>query len=223
FDRLNLLLHRGEEFEIAFLTEGLKNFDIFSTKENASLVSGILNGFPTIKKRLYGGHKEVVLFKELRQLIGEARNLIETLHLTEVTLDLYSNELKSATKVSRLPYRHHPEYERFSTTRINSFKKEFKHVFSKYHYFLDHENLQTYQSRIRRTHDGFVLNMFLRSAAKIILTRYGHEENGLAMLSLEEIDVMMKDFKPLLEPMGLWTKKIDTFARNMLLRSEEHT
>src|SRR5690606_26876740 len=152
FDRLNLLLHRGEEFEIAFLTEGLKNFDIFSTKENVSLVSGILNGFPTIKKRLYGGHKEVVLFKELRQLIGEARNLIETLHLTEVTLDLYSNELKSATKVSRLPYRHHPEYERFSTTRINSFKKEFKHVFSKYHYFLDHENLQTYQSRIRRTH-----------------------------------------------------------------------
>src|SRR5690606_33583935 len=105
-------------------------------------------------------------------------------------------------------------------TRINSFKKEFKHVFSKYHYFLDHENLQTYQSRIRRTHDGFVLNMFLRSAAKIILTRYGHEENGLAMLSLEEIDVMMKDFKPLLEPMGLWTKKIDTFARNMLLLSD---
>lgn len=219
-DSLNQFLHPGDDFEIAFLTKGLENFKVFVPQASLPVVTGMIEGFPTIKTKLFGGHKEVVLFKEFRQIVEEVRSLVETLHLSEITLDLYPQEFASTKLVKSLPYRHHPDYKRFSVQRLERFKRDFKHVFSKLHYFIDDENLQTYQTNIVRTRDGFTLNMLLRQAARLVLSRYGHIEDGQAMLSLEEIDSMMKQFKPLLEPMGLWTKKIDTFARNMLLLSD---
>lgn len=219
-DKTNTLLHDGDDFEIAFLTKPLENFKVFVPEDKIKFMTGVIEGFPAIKAKLFGGHKEVVIFKEFRALVNEIRSMIETLHLTEVTLDLYPNEFKSPKLVHSLPYRHHAEYARFSSTRIARFKQDFKYVFSKFHYFLDEESLQTYKSSIVRTRSGFSLNMLLRQAARLVIGKYGHEENGHVMLSMDEIDSMMKEFKPLLEPMGLWTKKIDTFARNMLLLSD---
>ncbi len=214
------VLHTGDDYEIAFLTKDLKSLKILMGDKELPLFNGIVAAFPAIKSKLYGGHSEVVLFKEFRALLGEVTAVVETLHLSELTLDLYHRELQTKKKLTTLPYRHHSQYRDFSPARIAQFKSEFKHVFAKYQYFLDEENLQTYQSSLARNRHGFTLNLMLRHVARIILSRYGHMEYERPMLSLKEIDAMMWQFKPLLEPLGLWTKKIETFARNMLLLSD---
>lgn len=218
--RLEKLLYQGDDFDVAFRTKDISGLKIFLSEEMLPLFNGIASGFPSIKTKLFGGHPEVMLFKEFRALFKEIKSIASTLHLSEITLDLYQNELQQKNLVKSLPYRHHPEYRDFEQAELNHFKSEFKHIFAKYHYFLDEENLQTYQSAIVRTRDGFTLNLILRHLSHFILSRYGHEQDGQPALSLEEIDSMMKQFKPILEPIGLWTKKIETFARNMLLLSD---
>ncbi|PIQ57185.1 MAG: hypothetical protein COW01_01700 [Bdellovibrionales bacterium CG12_big_fil_rev_8_21_14_0_65_38_15] len=213
-------IHKGDDYEVAFMTAGLENFKVFFDDSHRSIIDGIIGGFPAIKKRLFGGHEEVVLFKEFRQIFSEAKDTIETLFLTDITSDLYQKELKSAQLIKNLPYKHHPLYNNFSEQRISRFKSDFKYVLAKFHYYLNSDNLQYYQTDIIRSKEGVLTNVLLRHLAKIFLKAYGHEEDGHYMLSIEEIDFMMKQFKPMLEPMGLWTKKIETFARNMLLLSD---
>ncbi len=213
-------IYRGDDFEVAFMTSGLESIKVYFDDKYLKFVNGALGGFPAIKKRLFGGHEEVVLFKEFRLILSEIKNVVETLYLTDITADLYTSEIQSTVLLKNLTYRHHEKYRNFSPDRINVFKNDFKYVLAKYHYFLDSENLQYYQTDIIRTKQGLITSMLLRSVSKTFLKAYGHEENGHMMLSIEEIDFMMKQFKPLLEPMGLWTKKIETFARNMLLLSD---
>ena len=214
------ILHPGDDFEIAFLTKNLSSLKVFVKDKNMKFFEGVIGGFPNIKTKIFGGHNEVVLYKEFRSIFSEIKTLIETLHLSELTLDLYPSELNSNSLVKDLPYRHHDAYKDFSTNRIFEFRKDFKHVFAKYHYFQDDRNLQYYQTEIKRTRKGFNQNLTFKHITELLFKAYGHEEDGQYMLSIDEIDAMMKQFKPMLEPMGLWTKKIETFARNMLLLSD---
>ena len=47
---------------------------------------------------------------------------------------------------------------------------------------------------------------------------YGHKDiNGVGVVSEHELNRILYSFKPLLEKVGLWTKKPKTFARNTLL------
>lgn len=213
-------IHAGEDYEVAFMTKGLESFKVFFQEEHNDLMSGIIGGFPAIKQQLFGGHQEVVLFKEFRGIVKEIRTTIELLYLTDITSDLYRHEIKSKKLIKSLPYKHHPIYNNFSSERISLFKNDFKYVLSKFQYYLNDKSLQYYQTDIVRSKQGILTNILLRHLAKIFLKAYGHEENGHFMLSIDEIDHMMKQFKPMLEPMGLWTKKIETFARNMLLLSD---
>lgn len=213
-------IHNGDDYEVAFMTAGLENFKVFFDDKHSSIINGIIGGFPAIKKKLFGGHEEVVLFKEFRQIFKEIKNTIETLYLTDITSDLYKEEIKSPKLIKTLPYKHHPLYNNFSQERVTRFKNDYKYVLAKFHYYLNQDNLQYYQTNIVRTKQGILTNVLLRHLAQIFLKAYGHEEDGHYMLSIEEIDSMMKQFKPMLEPMGLWTKKIETFARNMLLLSD---
>ncbi|MBH47341.1 MAG: hypothetical protein CME71_04130 [Halobacteriovorax sp.] len=219
-NKIQAVLHHGDDFEIAFLTKNLSSLKVFVKEDNMSFFEGVIAGFPTIKAKIFGGHQEVVLYKEFRAIFSEIKTLIETLYLSENTMDLYPNEFNSKKLVKSLAYRHHESYKNFSKTRIFNFKNDFKHVFSKYHYFLDENNLQYYQTDIIRTRRGFNLNLIFKHITGLLFKAYGHQEDGQYMLNIEEIDTMMKQFKPLLEPMGLWTKKIETFARNMLLLSD---
>jgi hypothetical protein len=218
--RLEQLFYVGDDFEIAFLTKGLHHLKFAIPPEQHALFEGIAAGFPSIKSKLFGGHPEAVLFKEFRALFEQVLSLVENAYLSEITLDLYENELKRPYLVKNLVYKPHHLYRDFEQQRLIQFRQDFRYIFAKFHYFLDDENLQTYQSSIVRTRSGFTFNLLLRQIAQLVLSRYGHLEDGQAMLSLEEIDSMMKQFRPLLEPLGLWTKKIDTFARNMLLLSD---
>ncbi len=213
-------IYVGDDFEVAFMTNGLSSVQVYFDEKYLNIINGTIAGFPAIKNKVFGGHEEVVLFKEFRLILDEVKSVIEALYLSDITSDLYTKEIQSPKLIKNLPYRHHSKYNNFSTDRIHSFKQEYKYVLSKYHYYLDKDNLQYYQTNIVRTKKGILTNMLLRKASKLFLKAYGHEENGHIMLSIDEIDLMMKQFKPLLEPMGLWTKKIDTFARNMLLLSD---
>src|SRR5690606_35612035 len=68
-DKANALLHQGDDYEIAFLTKGLENLKVFIPEEKMAIMTGVLEGFPTIKMKLFGGHKEAVLFKEFRGIV----------------------------------------------------------------------------------------------------------------------------------------------------------
>jgi hypothetical protein len=182
---------------------------------------------PTItllKEKLLGGYADLFTVKDIQNALGMGQDLLEQLYAFDLLAQAHAKTLASPKSIFTLPAVSVPELDNaFDGARAKALKDQFAYVIRNFRYFRDEQGLSYYGRAIKRTRTGIVetamINWFAIKVGKVF-GQTGAQFRGGISLSLEQIDNALKGFKPVLAHFGLWSTKMDTFARNTLLLSD---
>lgn len=183
---------------------------------------------PTIevlKKKILGGEADAMTSKDFKNLFELAHEFTELSYFTEETYramkDSFENSQIALTVIPKLNL---PQYANLRSTHINKYYLHFKDIALKHRYFTNRETkLQFWGHEIYRTEYGFQEISSLKWLIEFLIKGWGSPDARAYkgyVLSIEQMEQALLDFKPILVEFGLWTQHFDTFARNALLLAD---
>lgn len=200
--------------QILQLTEGVA-FDTSMKKFKPSVVA--------IKKRLIGGSEEAFSLRDIKVILDISHDFLERTYFNIVTYNAYRKGLEKNEPISHLQQLDLPnQYDLFSLRRITELHLDFQETAVNIRYFRsEKEGIPFYGTEIKRNKQGFLEVTLIKWGAVKLLKGYGHKNSaGQLQVSLAEFEVFLKEMRPILEELKLWSPTPETFARNAILLAD---
>lgn len=199
-----------DEEETDEVTEDEEPLDIFKFKPTIQ----------NVKARVLGGNPDVWTKSNFDTAVKIAQGAIDKAYFYELTFRGQGDLMYSPNVITSLPMLDMPEYKEFTSEQIKFYTNNFLYHAKHFKYFRDDEGFSYYGTTIKRNAFGFTENALVRYALDIFLRSYGSKEAGVWGLELEHLKVILQDFQPVLEELGLWTLNFENYVSNVLLLSD---
>ena len=231
-ERLVISLEDLEEYQQVFTIDEILTIAEWSMKkrnppskdaQEPEEEINLMNFKPTLQKvkaRVFGGHPDIWTKKSFDTAIKIAQGALNKAYFFEVTFRGQGDLMYSPKVITSLPMLDMPEYKDFKTEEIKHYTQSFLYHAKHFKYFRDKEGFSYYGIDIKRNAFGFTENALVRYALDIFLRSYGSKEAGVWGLELAHLKVILRDFQPILEELGLWTLNFESYVSNILLLSD---
>jgi hypothetical protein len=173
-----------------------------------------------VKTRIFGGHPDIWTKKNFDTAVKFAQGALDKAYFFELTFRGQGDLMFSPEVITSLPMLYMPEYKEFSTEEVKFYTQSFLYHAKHFKYFRDQEGFSYYGIDIKRNAFGFTENALVRYALDIFLRSYGSKKAGVWALELDHLKVILQDFQPVLEELGLWTLNFENYVSNILLLSD---
>jgi ribosomal protein S15P/S13E len=167
--------------------------------------------------------------QHISKVLEWAHGALENLYFAERTYKFFENRMASRSKISYLNMSAISSYPYIRNSSINSLRKDFLYMTKTHRHYTkeikrvndkDEEEIkfiQYFGKDIERTRYGFVQLSIIRYALKKVILGYSVKQNGKDVVDVDRINMLLMDFKPVLEVFNLWTSNIETFGENAIL------
>ncbi|MCO4794744.1 MAG: hypothetical protein KC493_13580 [Bacteriovoracaceae bacterium] len=173
-----------------------------------------------VKARILGGSKTHWTKSEFDLALSYAKAILDKAYFFEVTYRGQGEAMNDPEVITSLPFLDMREYDSFTSKEIRFHHDNFVYQSKYFRYFRDEEGFSYYNEDIRRNAGGFTENAIVRFALDLFLRAYGKKVGGVWGLELDDLKVILKDFKPVLEEIDLWTLNFENYVQNVLLLSD---
>jgi hypothetical protein len=176
-----------------------------------------------LKFNLIKGYKDRFTVRDFVTLADLVESLVEKLYFAEVTFDQINpsrrNQKNIQVKASELV---DPAYLKIPIEKQVAYLEEFNKILNSYRYYRDENGYSFYGNTIKRYATGLREIVLVKWAADLLFPHYGEysEKHKEWVLSLDKLDGVLFEFKPVLEHFELWSDNIQTFGRNILLLAD---
>ncbi len=230
-ERIVIILEDLPKYQKVFTTEEILLIADWSIKkktpvdetENEEDRLDITKFRPTLQKvkaRIMGGHPDVWTKSNFDTAVKIAQGALDKAYFFELTFRGQGDLMYSPKVITELPMLDMPEYKEFTSDQVKFYHQNFLYQAKHFKYFRDEEGFSYYGIDIKRNAFGFTENALVRYALDIFIRSYGSKKAGVWGLELEHLEVILKDFQPVLEELNLWTMNFESYVSNVLLLSD---
>lgn len=185
----------------------------------------ILNYGETVEKikfKLFGGYPQTLTLKDVKGIISLASDFLGSRYFVDLSYDLYESEMNSKNGITKLSYsKSHDDFSLYRADQLLEYKQHFEERVTKLRLYRESDGTQYYGDDYKRTKFGMLEHYMVEFFFNLIAKSFGHkDEHNEYVLNIEEVNSVLAAFKPVLEELGLWTAKPETFGRNTLLLAD---
>lgn len=173
----------------------------------------------------------MAIFKasHISTFVEYAHEALELLEFNEMTYLKFEKQMSKKTPITYLNLYGYSDYPNIRRSSIYSLRKDFFYIASKYRHYTetvkrkdDEGNpltrfIQYFGKDIKRTKYGFIQSSIVRLALKKVLLGYSKKVGSIDAVDLDNMNMLLLDFKPVLEEFNLWTENFSTFSENTIL------
>lgn len=176
----------------------------------------------TMKEKVLGGYASSVTVSDIAKSLEMAEDFLGKYYYLDLSYDAYKDQVEVPRKIYYLSYRHHKNFKYFSKDEILAYKKEFTDLVMKFRVYTKADGTQYYGDEFQRTKYGLLRNFMIKYFAEILTEAFGSKilDKDTYGVNMEQLNVVLHIFKPVLEDYGMWTKFPETFSRNVILLSD---
>ncbi|OUR96879.1 hypothetical protein A9Q84_11115 [Halobacteriovorax marinus] len=166
---------------------------------------------------------------QIQSFVEYAHEALEVLSFNEKTYIQFERELAVRSKITHLNLYRYSNYPLIRGNSIYSLRKDFLHMAKTYRHYTEEVErkddegnpltryVQYFGRDIKRTKFGFVQSSIIRFALKKVLLGYSKKLNHQDVVDLEMMNMLLMDFKPVLQELNLWSHDFKTFSENTIL------
>lgn len=175
-----------------------------------------------LKQKVVGGSQEEFTGQDIGRILNLVSEFFDLGAFNEITYSMMSSRLDNTrTPITLIPAVSSPQYNELNQSKLNTYRELFADVVKKHRYFRNPtDQMQNWSHDIVRNKSGLKELAALKWAISHLVRAWGgptaNAFQGFA-LSLDQLEQLLVDAKPILEEFGLWTAHFDTFARNTML------
>jgi hypothetical protein len=175
-----------------------------------------------LKQKIIGGQANLFTGRDLGRILSLISDFFDFNAFSEITYTMMSSRLDNTrTPITLIPAVTSPLYSELNPAKLNTYRELFADVVQKHRYYRNPtDHMQNWGHEIYRNKSGFKELATLKWGISLIVEAWGSPTPGAYKgyaLSLDELEQLLVDAKPILEEFGLWTAHFDTFARNTML------
>jgi hypothetical protein len=168
-------------------------------------------------------------FNHIHRILEWTHEALENLYYTERTYKHYKKTLSKKTPISYLNLYSFSDYPGVRPGSLAKLRREFLYITRNHRHFTKEierttptgekltKFIQYFGKDIVRDQYGFVQLSIIRLALQKAMLGYSIKVNGQDAVDVDRINMLLLDFKPVLEEFNLWTKDITTFGENTIL------
>ena len=165
----------------------------------------------------------------LSTLLSWAHDALENLYFSEKTYKHFNENLSSKRPIRNLNLTSVSTYPLIRESSIRNLRKEFLKIVRTHRHYtikvpkrdandeLITNYVQHFGKDIHRTRYGFVQLSIIRFALEKVILGYSINQDGNDVVDVDRINMLLLDFKPILQEFNLWTSNIETFGENAIL------
>lgn len=185
-------------------------------------VTKFLPTLSELKRRILGGEGNSLRGVDIGKILALAQEYFELNYFNDITYEAMGTRLDNITSpITLVPQFNLIAYQELTPANLALYRERFADSVSKHRYFRNAEDgMQHWGHRIHRNKWGFKELTGIKWLIAQVLPGWGSRTEGAYLgytLTMQELEQVLLDARPVLEEFGLWTANFDTFARNTLL------
>ena len=165
----------------------------------------------------------------IRRVLEWTHEALENLFFTERTYKKFKTILSKKTAIKYINLNSFSDYPEIRRGSITKLRREFLYIAKKHRHFTKEIHrttpngdkltnfIQYFGKDIIRDQYGFVQLSIIRFALKKGMLGYSVKVNNQDAVDVDRINMLLLDFKPVLEEFNLWTNDFKTFGENAIL------
>jgi hypothetical protein len=190
---------------------------------------GILNFEPAIVAlgaKLIDLRGNEITVDTVRKVLDYAEEFMGITYFMSLSSKVYASPLSYdktfEDKLTRLTPRSDERFKDFTKDKFKAYDKLFKNIVFNYRIFKNKKGIQVYSDKYERTSEGITELAVMRYGIEELMKVYGSRSSvsNRYSMSSAQINEAMQDVKSILVYLGMWSKKPETFARNVMLLSD---
>ncbi|MBT3586728.1 MAG: hypothetical protein HN509_17590 [Halobacteriovoraceae bacterium] len=157
--------------------------------------------FSNFKDKVVGNPGPSFLYSDFLKIFDIGKLGLSQFYFTQISFQKLKTLLQAGVKIEELDFPDGPEYDFFSKAEKDRYWKIFNTISLQYHYFLDKEDQQSFQYKLKRSERGFTLLTVVKWGLRIIFDSYGE---GKSSLSRKQLAYFLNQYKEILVELNLW-------------------
>lgn len=182
-----------------------------------------LPSLKAIWPRIFKHDKGEVLVGDAIYIFEQIADLMQELEFNHKTMELHPSLMHEKDVIKYINFKRDKYYRRLGSANFYYLQHRLTHLLDKHRYFLNSRNYAIFDYDITRTTSGLTTFTSLRYVFEILMEAYG-DVTSRDPISIQmdrtQVNTLLNDFKYIMMPFGLWTKYIETFARNTILMAD---
>lgn len=220
-NKLSSLLYTQESNAFLITFEDL--LSIVDSLQDAVKSIDFLPSLKAIWPKVFKHSEGEVLVGDAKYIFEQVTALMQELEFNHKTMELHPSLMHEKDVIKYINFKRHDYYRSLGSAEFYYLSHRLTHLVDKHRYYLSGDAKAIFDYDVTRTKEGLSAFTSLRFLFEILMEAYGDviSRNPIAItMSRDQVDKILQDFKSIMEPFGLWTKKIKTFARNTILMAD---
>jgi hypothetical protein len=185
-----------------------------------------LDFLPSVKAlwpRIFKHEKAEVLVGDAAYILEQVADVMQELEFNHKTMELHPSLMHEKDTIKYIHFKRDNYYRNLGQANFHFLHHRLAKLLDKHRYFHNSKSYAIFDYDITRTSTGLTLFTSLRFVFEVLMEAYGNvtSRNPIQIvMDRTQVNTLLNDLKSVMEPFGLWTTKIKTFARNTLLMAD---